>query len=232
MGDDMSKGLSESLATEAAAIASYESLMAAKTKEVEALQASIESKQDRIGETGVSIATMKADLTDTEAALAQDQKFLADLEKSCSTKTSEWEERSKTRADELVALADTIKILNDDDALELFKKTLPGASASFVQVSSSAALVRSQALASIRQAHSHASSHDRAGLDFLVLALSGKKTLGKGGFDKVITMIDKMVSVLKEEQKDDDHKQEYCGIQLDQTDDKKKDRDSCDRRYR
>ena len=35
----------------------------------------------------------------------------------------------KTRADELVALAMTIKDLNDDDALELFKTTLPTAKA-------------------------------------------------------------------------------------------------------
>ena len=32
----------------------------------------------------------------------------------------------KTRTEELLALADTIKMLNDDDALELFKKILPG----------------------------------------------------------------------------------------------------------
>ena len=30
--------------------------------------------------------------------------------------------------EELLALADTIKVLNDDDVLELCKKTLPGAS--------------------------------------------------------------------------------------------------------
>ena len=66
----------------------------------------------------------------------EDKKFLADMSKNCAQKTAEWEERSKTRSDELVALADTIKVLNDDDALDLFKKTLPSAgSASFVQVS-------------------------------------------------------------------------------------------------
>ena len=42
---------------------------------------------------------------------------LADLESACASKTAEWEQRSKTRAEELVALADTIKVLNDDDAL-------------------------------------------------------------------------------------------------------------------
>ena len=31
------------------------------------------------------------------------------------------------RAMELAALADTIKVLNDDDALDFFKKTLPSA---------------------------------------------------------------------------------------------------------
>ena len=35
------------------------------------------------------------------------------------------------RAEELVALAKTFKALNDDDALELFKKTLPSAGAGF-----------------------------------------------------------------------------------------------------
>merc|ERR1740120_649227 len=43
-----------------------------------------------------------------------------------------------------------------------------------------------------------------------------------GQFDKVVAMIDKMVATLKQEQVDDDNKKEYCGIQLDQTDDKKK----------
>jgi len=224
LGATMAKSLGDLTSEENDSISTYEGLVKAKNKEMEALTASIETKTRQVGELGVQIVQMKEDLTDTEAALLQDQKFKADLEKSCSTKTAEWEERSKTRADELVALAETIKILNDDDALELFKKTLPGASASasFVQVSSSGAIIRSRALESIRRAHGQASPADRVGLDFLMVALGGSKAVAKGGFDKVITMIDKMVAVLKEEQKDDDHKKEYCGVQLDQSDDKKK----------
>jgi len=224
LGDTMAKTLSEVTADEDSSVKTYGELMKAKAKEVEALISSIESKTRQVGELGVQIVQMKDDLSDTEAALASDQKFLADLEKSCSTKTAEWEERSKTRAEELVALADTIKVLNDDDALELFKKTMPGASASasFVQVSSSAAIQRSRALDAIRHAHAAANPQDRSGLDFLMVALSGKKSLAKGGFEKVIQMVDKMVAVLKAEQSDDDNKKEYCGVQLDQTDDKKK----------
>merc|ERR1719346_62267 len=222
LGGSMSKSLADVTADEESAIQTYDALMKAKGKEVEALTTSIEVKTKKIGELGVQIVQMKEDVSDTEAALAQDKQFLEDLEKSCSTKTAEWEERSKTRAEELVALADTIKILNDDDALELFKKTLPGASASLVQVVSSSSRLRSRAMVSIRNAHNRANLQDRPGLDFLMVALGGRKSVGKGTFDKVIKMVDDMVALLKKEQKDDDEKQEYCAIQLDHSDDKKK----------
>jgi len=221
LGGTMSKTLADLTADEESAIKTYTDLMTAKNKEVAALTSSIEAKTKQIGELGVQIVQMKEDVSDTEAALAQDKQYLADLEKSCSTKTAEWEERSSTRAAELVALADTIKILNDDDALELFKKTLPSASASFVQVMSSASRQRARALASVRKAHEKANLQDRPQLDFLMVAL-GRKSAGKGTFDKVIKMIDDMVALLKKEQHDDDDKQEYCGLQLDHSDDKKK----------
>merc|ERR1712151_1460550 len=121
MADTMAANLAAATADEEAAIETYGELMDAKTKESNALQASIEAKIKKIGDLAVSIVNMKNDLSETEAALLEDKKFLADLEKSCATKTAEWEERSKTRSEELLALADTIKILNDDDALELFK---------------------------------------------------------------------------------------------------------------
>merc|ERR1719463_432638 len=59
---------------------------------------------------------------------------------------------------------------------------------------------------------------NRAHLDFIALAIQGKKI----GFEKVIKMIDEMVVTLKTEQDDDDHKKEYCAAQFDQSDDKKK----------
>merc|ERR1719230_747840 len=55
-----------------------------------------------------------------------------------------------------------------------------------------------------------------------MLTLTGKKARGKGGFDKVVKMVDNMVAVLKKEQQDDDDKKEYCGKQFDEADDKKK----------
>ena len=106
----MAKGLAEATAAEESAIKSYDELMAAKTKEVTVLTAAIETKMERIGSLGVAIVQMQNDLGDTEEALIADKEFLANLDKSCATKTAEWDEIVKTRADELAALADTIKV--------------------------------------------------------------------------------------------------------------------------
>merc|ERR1719210_3185047 len=223
MGDTLAATLSDATATEKDAIATYQGLMKAKTKEVAALTAKVEAKTTQIGDLGVAIVRMKEDLDDTQAALAEDKNFLAVLEKSCATKTAEWEERSKTRADELVALADTIKVLNDDDALELFKKTLPSASASLIQLKTGTSTVRSQALDAIRSAQQVANHGDKPALEFIAFALSGRgSSMGSKGFGKVIKMIDDMVALLHQEQNDDDHKKEYCSLQFDTSDDKKK----------
>merc|ERR1719230_1747731 len=187
--------------------------MAAKTKEVNACTKAIEDKMVRLGHLQVEIVEMKEDLDDTSKALIADQKFLADLDTNCATKKAEHEENMKMRSLELVALADTIKILNDDDALELFKKTLPSPSASFMQLQVTAKEQQRRALATI-----NAARRGHPELSFIALALEGKKV----DFGRVIKMIDEMVSTLGAEQQDDDDKKEYCEKQFDLADDKKK----------
>ncbi len=71
------------------------------------------------------------------------KKFPAELEKGCVTKEKEWAEIRQLRSEEFLALSDTIKILDDDDALELFKKTLPG-SASFMQFAGTTSVLKSR----------------------------------------------------------------------------------------
>jgi len=224
MGDSMAADLASAIETEETAIKTYDDLTAAKKKEIDALTASIEKKMHRVGELGVDIVEMQEDLSDTEKTLMADKEFLANLEKSCATKTIEWEERSKTRAEELVALADTIKVLNDDDALDLFKKTLPSASASFVQTQTSLNLNsrRDKVVLAMKKIWAAANAKHRPGLDFLVFALTGRRALTQGTFDKVIKMINNMVAELKKEQADDNGKLEYCHVSLDSADDKKK----------
>jgi len=213
MKDGFEKDLSGIEKKEAEAVKIFDELMSAKKKEVSTLTASIEKKTARVGELDLSIVRMKQELTESEAALIENQKFLKDLDSDCKSKTGEMELRVKTRSEELVAIHDTIKILNDDDALEMFKKTLPSASSSLIQSQSKDAELK--AISLLRGAPSVNTGAD---LRFLELALMGRKV----DFTKVFKMIDDMVVILKQEQVDDDAKQEYCNMQLDATKDKAK----------
>jgi len=217
MADEMGADLKAATDDETAAITAFDGLMAAKKKEVNSLTAMIEDKLQRVGDLGVEIQEMKNDLGDSADSLVDDKKFLADLDKNCESKQKLYDENIKMRGQELAALADTIKVLNDDDALELFKKTLPGASASFLQIQVSASAMQRQALALIQEAQS-SSMQRRPALDFISLALRGKKI----GFEKIIGMIDDLCKELKIEQEEDEKKKEYCAAEFDKSEDKHK----------
>jgi len=211
MLETMEKELAEITAAEEAAVKDFEALIAAKEKELNANSGAIESKIERAAEVGLEIVEMKEDMDDTAKALAEDKKFLSELEKDCGSKEGEWNERCKIRAEELLAIGDTIKILNDDDALDLFKKTLP--SPSLLQTQTSSKELKQRALAALKNIKGDSR------LDFIALSLHAK---GPAVFDKVIGMIDDMVVLLQEEQVQDDQKKEYCEAELDKTEDEKK----------
>merc|ERR1712238_95415 len=217
MADEMSVDQKDMIAAEKSSVADFEALVAAKKKEVSALTESIETKMGRVGELGVEIATLKNDAEDTAESLEEDKKFAGDMKKNCAEKTGIHEQEKKVRSQEVVALSDTIKILNDDDALDLFKKTLPSASSSFLQIQRSGSAMGAEAQSLLEVAQKKlTSNHHR--LDFVMLALNGRKV----GLEKIVTLIDDLVAVLKKEQNDDNDKREYCNEQFDQADDKKK----------
>merc|ERR1719265_3016383 len=78
MTDTMEKDLADANAAEAAAQKDFDALVAAKTKEINALTREIEAKTARVGELGVQLVTEKEDLDDTAKALAGDEQFLKD----------------------------------------------------------------------------------------------------------------------------------------------------------
>jgi len=208
MLETMEADLADATKAEEGSIANFDALVAAKEAEIAAATKAVEDKLTRAGNLGVEISTMKEDLDDTSKSMLEDKKFLAELEKGCATKQAEWDARCKVRTEELLALADTIKMLNDDDALELFKKTLPGASA-FLQVQVSDKEVRSKAASALKTG-----SPDFR-LDLISLAIKGKKV----SMTKVIKMVDDMVVLLGKEQGDDEAKKEMCEKELDKSED-------------
>mmetsp|Transcript_80894 Transcript_80894/g.147562 ORF Transcript_80894/g.147562 Transcript_80894/m.147562 type:complete len:706 (-) Transcript_80894:38-2155(-) len=207
--DEMSAELADITEAEKGSVADFEGLIAAKKKEIASLTKAIETKSVLIGELGVAIVQQEADLENTKESLAEDQAFLANLEENCATKTSEWEEFKKMSNEELVALADTIKMLSDDDALELFKKALPSPSLLQVQVQAKDVLQEAHKLLAV---HRHRRDYR---LDLISLTLHGKQA----DFSKVLKMIDDMIALLKDEQTSDETKVADCKRSLEEASD-------------
>merc|ERR1719299_62125 len=124
MKDEMDKDLNGAIGAEEQAQTGFEELSAAKTSEIQANSEAIESKTVRSGELAVSVTTTADDIEDTTAEMKETEAFVANLASTCATKKKEWAERCAMRAEEISAISEAIKILNDDDALDLFKKTL------------------------------------------------------------------------------------------------------------
>merc|ERR1719316_571401 len=222
MGEEMAADLKEAEEEEASSVQDFEALTAAKNKEIAAATSAIEDKTERVGKVAVDIVNAKQELADTQEALADDTAYLAELKKSCAEQTKLYDIVKKTRAEELAAIGATIKILNDDDALDLFKKTLPSPGESLLQVSTSThTMQRVRALLkevdSAKAVDRNAASAQVAQL--MQLALAGKKV----GFEKIIKMMDDMVVLLGKEQKDDEAEKEYCEAEFEKSEDESDD---------
>jgi len=203
MKDEMAADLKETTSGEEEAKGAFATLMGSKEQEIAAAGKAVEKKTGRIGELAVSAVQAEADLKDTQEALDGDSKFKANLAAQCATKSKEWDARSKLRAQEVQAISETIEMLNGDDALELFKKTLPSA-ASFVQVATATQSQERRVMSILRSLMNRDSKH-KVNLHMMLLALKSG-----GGFDKVVQMIDGMIATLGKEQADDDTKRDWC----------------------
>merc|ERR1719420_2534192 len=108
----MEADFADEKAAEEKAQTQFEELVAAKKKEIEALTKAIEKKTMRVGEISVNIAETENAVEDMKEQLAEDKKFLADMDKNCKKKEEEWKAYKAVMAEEQIAIAETIKILN------------------------------------------------------------------------------------------------------------------------
>merc|ERR1719473_377813 len=210
MKDDMEAELKDAIAAEEKSIAGFTDLKASKEKEIEMATEAIETKMGRAGEVAVSVVQTKDALEDANEEAADTTKFLATLEKDCATKEKEMAERTKMRNMEITAISEAIGILNDDDALDVFKKALPS---SFVQTVGF--LQKGDAKAS-RARKAQALLAGVAGktkdvhLNLMLYTLGSKLKMKSGKFEEVKKMIDDMVVLLGKQQKEDEKQKAYC----------------------
>jgi predicted nucleic acid-binding Zn-ribbon protein len=226
MKDDMEAELKEAVADEEKAVAGFADLKASKAKEIEMATEAVETKTGRSGEVAVSVVQTKDAIEDTESELADTEKLLVQLSTECATKEKEQAERSKVRAEEVKAISEAISILNDDDALDVFKKARPSAlvqELGFLQVGNGPASKAKKAQAIIAATAKKANNSQ---MNLLLYTLNSKLKLslkGKAqGLESVITMIDDMVVLLGKDQADDDKSKTFCEDELEKTTDEQK----------
>merc|ERR1719324_1573886 len=209
MKDEMDKDLGGAVRTEEEAVKAFEGMAAAKKSEIAAASEAIEAKTVRSGELAVETTTTADEIEDTTKEMSDTQAFIANLASMCATKKKEWAERQKIRSEEVAAISEAIKILNDDDALDLFKKTLslPQVSMGFLQKKSSAAatLKARRIMKALQKSGLHQTQ-----LALIEFGLKAKSV----DFSKVLAQIDGMVKVLGKEQTDDDTQKDFCDKDL------------------
>jgi hypothetical protein len=194
--DEMKAALSEAQQTEAARAATFAELRAAKTSEIESGEKMAEQKEDELAKTDMDNAEAKEDLGQTQAALAEDQKFLANLGKMCAEGDANFAKRKESRLAEIQAVSETIEILNADDAKDAMDTTF-----SFIQTAQNTDKRRSDAAAVLRRTRSP---------ELSMLASS----VELDAFTKVKAMIDKMIATLKTQQADEVKKNDWCKAEL------------------
>jgi len=199
MQKDFENSLSDSQKAEAKALADFESLKAAKLQQIAAANKAVAEMDRELADTAEKHAQAAQEFEDTQAQLALDEQFLANLKKKCSESAAEFDARVKSRLEEIAAVQDTIKILNSDPAFDNFDKTV------------NVALLQTDATQLRRRRQRAASVLQRASPKLALLAASAQLD----AFTKVKEAIDKMVTELNEQQADEIKHRDWCISELD-----------------
>merc|ERR1719398_236959 len=208
MRDTFKSNLASARASESAAAESHSKFMKVKEDEFNKMKKTFDDKDKVLGENDDAISTKKTSKSEEEASKADNEEFLAKLQKMCAEKTKAFEDRKMVRANEEAAVAEAVSILNSDEAFETFgavKATTEGGTGpSLLQVAATRHTfsVREQVQKELSRVAKRSKS-----LKIAKIAVS----LEVGNpFDKVIEELDAMVELIAKEEKADDEQKAWC----------------------
>merc|ERR1719375_1100894 len=196
MKETFESNLSSSQKEEMQSQQAYDDLKSAKETEIKAGSDQKDTKTQELADTDEKLATSKQDLDDTRTSLGADQTFLLNLKETCQNTDQEFEERTKTRAEEIQAVSQALAILSSDDAHDTFTSTF-----NFVQVSMTEQRKRDNAEQILYHVAETAKNPRLA-------TLATRMRLD--GFEKVIEEVDGMIADLKKEKDDDIKMKDFC----------------------
>ena len=115
MLEEFEADLKASIEEDANAKESYEKLAAAKTEQLTVGKEKLDDMEGEAASNKKALSDAKEDLDNTRKQRTADVEYLRNLQTTCNNLDAEWEKRSKTRNEELMAVAETIAILTEDD---------------------------------------------------------------------------------------------------------------------
>jgi len=211
MQDQFAADLAEAQKAEFAAEVGFQKLRAAKLGEIQVATEQKEQAEQDLADLLKKVASSKKDLEATQAAIVADEEFLANMRKDCEHEHAEYKKRSEVRGQEIVAISETLKILTEDDARDLFSKTN-----SFLQEGSMAQRAAAQDRAAQR-AMMRIARVARKHNNWALVSLAVRARLD--AFTKVKKAMDQMMAELTKQQKDEYAKMESCKKEIDETED-------------
>lgn len=211
MSDETARDLSEAQKEDFMAEVSFQQLRAAKLDEIAIAQKQKKRKESELAETLATAAESKEDREATQAAMTADEQFLSNMLKNCASEDEEYKARVEIRSKELVALSETLKILSEDDARDLFGKTI-----SFLQLSGTSEQLAKQDRA-VERAMQKIAVVARKNKNWALVSLAVRVRLD--AFTKVKEVMDKMLVELGKQQKEEYAKWESCKSNIDKTED-------------
>jgi len=216
--------LSEARKKETSSKNNYEMLKQSLEDDIANANKDLDEAKKSLAASGEAKATAQGDLTVTSKALAADISTLDDLHKDCLTKAQDFEAETKSRTEELKALAEAKKVL---------KETTAGAEAqtyglnqeSFLQITSKASLAQFEAVRLVRDLARKENSRALAQLaSRLEMTVRTGSAQGADPFAKVKGLISDMIASLEEAADADATEKAFCDKELAETRAKKADK--------
>merc|ERR1719379_2746717 len=190
----------------------FESLAAQLDLNTEQANNEIDEKTQSKAQRLADFESFTQEVESTSATLKTDEKYFADLNVQCQTKSEEFDARQKMREEELEAIAKAIEVMSGD--------TISGAAEThlrtFVQTRS-LALLRAQA-ANERAAAVHRVmiflQGRAAKAESRILAKLAARVTETGPFDKVVEMIKDLIEKLTTEAAEEADQKSWCDAEL------------------
>jgi hypothetical protein len=200
---------------ESTSLQNYQMLKQSLTDEIKFANKDMDKAKKGLAESQEAKATAEGDLKVTSDDLAEDVKSKSTLHQDCMSAAEEFELSTKSRGEELQALATAKKVIKDNTggaAGQSYAQEM-----SFMQLSSSADLAGVEAIRYVRDL---ARKIKAPALAQLASRMSSAIKLGGGAgdpFAKVKGLINEMISTLEAEAEEDATQKAYCDKEMSET---------------